>query len=141
MAMRDMAPPDADLHLGRIGRSLCDYASDHIPEDIAYRLPAITWDNFEIDEIATFQGLLGSDVIVTVYTHAATKAEAKALANQFYLALFTAWESGTRDADGVYINYVKCSNSPTETRTAGQQAHYYRFRATYHIQVRVEKGN
>ncbi len=135
------APPRPDNILAHVGRTLCAYASDEIPEDFLERLPLLTWDHFDSEETASYQSPLAGDYIVNVYAHGRTKQQARELGDAFYVALKALFFSDTRytDSDGVYIDYLRCSGLPQEARTAGQPAHYFRYSATYRIRVRAER--
>ncbi len=135
-------PPQPDNLLAFVAKKQVEFVKDEIPEDIMDVMPAITWDIFSGDEQTSYQGLLGGNYIVTVYTHAPTKAQARTLAMKFYADLYSTYSTTPRfiDQDGVYLEYLRCSNLPTETKTPGQQANYYRYSATYRVIVRAQRG-
>lgn len=107
-------------------------SSTQVPANLATKLPRHVV--YKLSGVAVHQKFMDKP-IVQVSSYAATRDDAKTLAEDARSALFLAWQSQHRYTNGVIHRVVEVA-SPFEVRTGTEPDGVSRFDATYQVFTR-----
>ena len=129
-----MGMPRSDAVVSHVARLVCPNVSPLVPDDLAKRLPFITWTLVRPEWSRSAQSRLAVEFDVNVSAHHNNRTDAYALASRFCDAVEGA--GGLVVPDVGRIVYARSRGEPFEVRAAAQSPTYFQFVGSHSFVVR-----